>query len=251
MTSTPPPSSTPPASSTSTPARSNSPTPSSYFPSSLASSVSSLLRRISTPVSSTSFAAGAGTGGVSSFMTDVTSAPSYPASSNNNKTESSAFYTPPHRHASPFQPPPLYPLSLRSHLAPHTQVLSRSLAEEIRLLLPPRLQLVESWDLAYSLEQDGVSLATLYKKCGELEGVRRGYVLVVKDGEGGVRDRFSPLLLFLSSTDGRLDLRSLSDSCAASVPPLLRHRRVFPLASIDPDLDLHVIFPGLVAASTT
>ncbi|KAF8866326.1 TLD-domain-containing protein [Acephala macrosclerotiorum] len=98
-------------------------------------------------------------------------------------------YTPPYRSASPFQPPPLYPVVLKGH-SPSTpasaRLLTRGLAEEIRLLVPPRLQLCEEWNLVYSLENDGVSLGTLYKKCGDLRGLRNGYVLVVKDGEGGL-----------------------------------------------------------------
>lgn len=67
------------------------------------------------------------------------------------------------------------------------KLLSKALAEEIRLLVPPRLQLVDEWSLAYSLEQNGVSLGTLYKKSEEYRGKRGGYVLVVRDGGGGVR----------------------------------------------------------------
>ena len=104
--------------------------------------------------------------------------------------------TPPRRTASPFQPPPLSPLSL-SFGGPSTnssaKTLTRLLAEEIRLLVPPRLQLVESWSLAYSLARDGVSLATLYQQCEKYRGKRGGYVVVVKDGAGGV----SPGLLFV------------------------------------------------------
>ena len=98
-------------------------------------------------------------------------------------------YTPPYRTASPFQPPPLYPVTLkgyRSETASSAQLLSRALAEEIRLLVPPRLQLCEEWNLVYSLDQDGVSLGTLYKKCDDLRGLRNGFILVVKDGEDGV-----------------------------------------------------------------
>lgn len=94
-------------------------------------------------------------------------------------------YTPPHRTASPFQPPPLTPLTLSG--ATSSTILSRTVAEEIRLLVPPRLQLAEQWSLAYSLEEDGVSLATLYNKCAA-PGISRdaSFVLVVQDGAGGV-----------------------------------------------------------------
>lgn len=66
------------------------------------------------------------------------------------------------------------------------KLLSKALAEEIRLLLPPRLQLVDEWCLAYSLEQNGVSLGTLYKQADDYRGRRGGFVLVVKDNGGGV-----------------------------------------------------------------
>ncbi|KAK5075184.1 oxidation resistance protein 1 [Lithohypha guttulata] len=98
-------------------------------------------------------------------------------------------YTP-SRRASPFQPPPLTALQL-SHALSDSQaeslLLTRSLAEEIRLLIPPRLQLVDSWRLAYNLQLHGSSLSTLYQYCdnilGPLGSTRRGgFVLVVKDG---------------------------------------------------------------------
>ncbi|KAL8874323.1 MAG: hypothetical protein Q9174_000322 [Haloplaca sp. 1 TL-2023] len=97
-------------------------------------------------------------------------------------------YTPPQRTLSPFQPPPLTPLNLNSGKAsPTSLILTRALAEEIRLLVPPRLQLEESWSLAYSLEEDGVSLSTLY---GNLSApsIPKGnsFVLVVKDAAGGI-----------------------------------------------------------------
>ncbi|KAF2400037.1 TLD-domain-containing protein [Trichodelitschia bisporula] len=117
-------------------------------------------------------------------------------SNTNNKTHSkgtmpnNALATaPPRRGPSPFQPPPLTPLSLvgfRPGTKASARLLSRSLAEEIRLLVPARLQLVEDWRLVYSLEQNGVSLGTLYKKADEYRGKRGGFVLVVRDAGGGV-----------------------------------------------------------------
>jgi hypothetical protein len=61
-----------------------------------------------------------------------------------------------------------------------------ALAEEIRLLVPARLQLCEEWNLVYSLEENGVSLGTLYKKCDDLRGLRNGFCLIVRDSQGGV-----------------------------------------------------------------
>lgn len=94
-------------------------------------------------------------------------------------------YTPPHRTASPFQPPPLTPLTLSSS-EPNT-ILSKAVAEEIRLLVPPRLQLAESWGLVYSLERDGATTSTLYHKCISADVPQdSSFVLVVQDGLGGV-----------------------------------------------------------------
>ena len=97
-------------------------------------------------------------------------------------------YSPPQRTASPFQPPPLTPLGLNSGSASSSSViLTRALAEEIRLLVPPRLQLAESWSLAYSLEEDGVSLTTLYNKCASRSIPKSSsFILVTKDAAGGV-----------------------------------------------------------------
>lgn len=101
----------------------------------------------------------------------------------------SAGHTPPRR-ASPFQPPPLTPLQLSHGLSDEkaeSLLLTRSLSEEIRLLIPPRLQLVDSWRLAYSLELHGSSLGTLYDHCDRALGAlgstqRGGFVLVIQDG---------------------------------------------------------------------
>lgn len=166
----------------STPALSNS--ASWAMPTTVSHAVTGLLRRFSTEPSTH---AGNGTGnGHNNNNISKSRSPTFsPASQNGIQ----GVYTPPHRTASPFQPPPLYPVSLRGwreNTDPSAQLLSRALAEEIRLLVPPRLQLCEEWNLVYSLEQDGVSLGTLYKKCDELRGLRNGFVLVVKDGEGGV-----------------------------------------------------------------
>ena len=89
---------------------------------------------------------------------------------------------PPRR--TPLPPPPLPPLHLTGYAAgTTTRLLSRTLAEEIRLLLPARLQLHDMWTLAYSLEQHGVSLATLYARAHAHKGA---FVLAVKDCLGGV-----------------------------------------------------------------
>ena len=114
--------------------------------------------------------------------------PSFTSNSSVNEGVSSV-YTPPYRNMSPFQPPPLYPVNLEGYkeaTPASARLLTRALAEEIRLLVPPRLQLCEEWRLVYCLEEHGVSLGTLYKKCEDLRGLRNGFVLVVRDSEGGV-----------------------------------------------------------------
>lgn len=143
-------------------------------------------------------------------------------------------YTPPYRTASPFQPPPLYPVVLKGHSSStqaSARLLSRGLAEEIRLLVPARLQLSETWRLVYSLEEDGVSLGTLYKKCEELRGLRNGFVLVVKDGEGSVCSA-AFLLVPLTVTDVfAIVVWSLPDRCTSCLAALFRYRRMFSLES--------------------
>ena len=153
----------------------------SYLPTALAQSASSFLRR---------------------FYTEPTLDHLQTQDPNANlegqgRGEEGTYTPPPRRRPSPFQPPPLRPLTLRG-LSPTSgdgvtgqsvspYLLSRALAEEIRLLVPPRLQLLEDWQLIYSLDHDGVSLATLYKKCEPWRtSSRRGYVVVVKDANGGV-----------------------------------------------------------------
>ena len=110
-------------------------------------------------------------------------------SNQNSNSNMGSVYRPPVRKASPFQPPPLAPLTLTGYkesTRAASRLLTTSLAEEIRLLVPPRLQLVDQWDLAYSLEQNGASIHTLFEKSDMLRGKRGGFVIVVQDGAGGV-----------------------------------------------------------------
>ena len=95
----------------------------------------------------------------------------------------------PERRASPFQPPPLTPLDLKGYKAgtrSRAKLMSKALAEEIRLLVPPRLQLCDHWDLLYSVEQNGSTLSTLYSLCEKYRGKRGGFVVTVKDSGGNI-----------------------------------------------------------------
>ena len=98
-------------------------------------------------------------------------------------------FTPVRRTVSPFRPPPLDPLVLhgyRDNTSDSAKLLTNGVAEEIRTMIPERLRIVDDWYLTYSLERDGASLSTLYQRCRQFEGQRAGFVLVVKDREGGV-----------------------------------------------------------------
>jgi hypothetical protein len=97
-------------------------------------------------------------------------------------------FNPVQRTASPFRPPPLDPLVLHGYsegTPAAAKLLTPAVAEEIRTMIPERLRIAEDWQLVYSLEQDGSSLTTLYQKCRDYEHRRVGFVLVVKDQEGG------------------------------------------------------------------
>lgn len=107
----------------------------------------------------------------------------------NGTMPSAALFDAPKRRLSPFQPPPLTPLTLvgyRDGTPLPSRLLEKALAEEIRLLMPPRVQLVDEWKLIYSLEQNGTSLASLYNLSDEYRGKRGGFVLVVRDASQGV-----------------------------------------------------------------
>lgn len=111
------------------------------------------------------------------------------ANYNGTMSPSAALFDAPKRRLSPFQPPPLTPLTLvgyRDGTPLPSRLLEKALAEEIRLLMPPRVQLVDEWKLIYSLEQNGTSLASLYNLSDDYRGKRGGFVLVVRDASQGV-----------------------------------------------------------------
>lgn len=100
-----------------------------------------------------------------------------------------AVFHPASRRGSPFRPPPLEPLLLLGfdNTTPASaRLLTAAVAEEVRTMVPERLRIADEWHLVYSLEQDGASLGTLYQNCRHYEGRRVGFVLVVRDQEGGV-----------------------------------------------------------------
>jgi hypothetical protein len=78
--------------------------------------------------------------------------------------------------------PPLTPITLKGFSDATTErIMTEKLAEDIRLMMPARLQVQEDWELVYSLDQHGVSLGTLYARAREYNSPQAGYVLIVKD----------------------------------------------------------------------
>lgn len=210
--------------------------PSSYFSYPVSIAVSGILRRLSNePTKSLS---GSRRSSPSSSQTSLA------------KGMNGAYFSPP-RTASPapFQPPPLTPLSLegwRSSTNERSRLLTRALAEEIRLLFPPRNQLVDRWRLIYSLDQDGSSLSTLYKRADDYRGKRGGFVLVVRDSSNDV---FAHRGISVSVIDILTEpgVRRLPFRPSPPSTTLLRYGRVLPLAIIDPPLHADT---GVAATAT-
>lgn len=102
-------------------------------------------------------------------------------------------HTPPHFHRRAPSPMmdllQLEPLTLNGFsdaTRAESRLLTPAIAEEIRNLVPARLSIVDEWNLVYSLDRDGASLGTLYDKCDKYRGKRVGFVLCVRDSEGGI-----------------------------------------------------------------
>ncbi|CAN6664289.1 oxidation resistance protein 1 [Trichomonascus vanleenenianus] len=98
-----------------------------------------------------------------------------------------------------YSPPPLGPVEIEGYLdATKTRLFDSEVCEEIRHLMPPRLQLYDTWCLVYSLEQHGAALSTLYDRVRPAQGKRPGYVLAIKDTGGHlfgayVNEHFHPI----------------------------------------------------------
>lgn len=213
------------ASTTGSSSRSPSQTPTSYLSYPVSHVVSGLYRRLTEP---------------SPNRSAIPRLQTHTSDQDLAKDMPNGVYTPPHRTASPFQPPPLTPLTLCGSTS--STILSRAVAEEIRLLIPPRLQLAEQWSLAYSLEEDGVSLGTLYNRCAAPKVPRdASFVLVVQDGAGGVGLFQSDILcLFNSFSNGNsvTDFRRLFNLLSTPFSLLLWQRGMLSVARFHPSLFL-------------
>lgn len=147
----------------------------SYFVEPVRYTTSALLRRLSEDEAPTPLAR-ALSANYNGSMTDPTTGVYHPPKA-------------PIRKRSPFQPPPLTPLTLqgyKSSTSATAKLLRKVVAEEIRLLIPPRLQLMDHWKLVYSLDQDGSALSTLYGLCEQYRGKRGGFVIAIRDSTGSV-----------------------------------------------------------------
>ncbi|KAK0713834.1 hypothetical protein B0T26DRAFT_678117 [Lasiosphaeria miniovina] len=157
---------------------------SAFLPSSVSSLWGGLVRRFSSDTASPSTSP--------NFNSSFHNSQTYPTGGGNLHSNGlDGIYTPPHtyRTASPMRPPPLEPLRLNGFsddTTPEARLLTTAIAEEVRIMVPTRLSIGDEWNLVYSLDQDGASLATLYEKCAAYQGRRVGFVLVVKDCEGGI-----------------------------------------------------------------
>lgn len=68
------------------------------------------------------------------------------------------------------------------------RLLRQEMCDELRQLMPTRIQLYTEWSLIYSLEQHGASLHSLYDnlKSDTNSNARVGYILVIQDRKGGI-----------------------------------------------------------------
>lgn len=88
----------------------------------------------------------------------------------------------------------MLPIELNGYLpTTKNRLLSKEMANEIRVLMPTRIQLYTEWNLLYSLEQHGSSLNSLYDNVSPKDNTsaRVGYVIVIKDKKNGIFGAYS------------------------------------------------------------
>lgn len=72
------------------------------------------------------------------------------------------------------------------------RLLRTEMCDEIRTLMPTRIQLYSRWKILYSLEQDGASLRTLYSCLRHRRSKGRvGFLLVIRDAKNSVFGAYS------------------------------------------------------------
>jgi len=82
--------------------------------------------------------------------------------------------------------PLMDPIELRGRKADTEPVLDIDMAEQLRQKLPRRVRLSPSWNLLYSLDQDGTSMTTMYYKVKD----KGPLIVAVKDMNGQVFGAF-------------------------------------------------------------
>ncbi|KAJ1899065.1 oxidation resistance protein 1 [Kickxella alabastrina] len=80
------------------------------------------------------------------------------------------------------QLPPRRPVQLQGRNEDTPKVLTATIAEELRLLLPVQQRLAKSWRLVYSMDQQGTSMHTMLTMCEN----EKELMLVIKDTKGRV-----------------------------------------------------------------
>ncbi|SMN21514.1 similar to Saccharomyces cerevisiae YPL196W OXR1 Protein of unknown function required for normal levels of resistance to oxidative damage [Maudiozyma saulgeensis] len=73
------------------------------------------------------------------------------------------------------------------------KLLTEGMCDEIRMLMPARIQLYNEWTLLYSLEQHGASLHSLYSNVTPDDDINKriGYVIIIKDRQNGIFGGYS------------------------------------------------------------
>lgn len=88
----------------------------------------------------------------------------------------------------------LPPVNLLGYLpTTKNRLLTTDMYDEIRSLMPTRIQLYNELTLLYSLEQHGSSLHSLYNNIAPQDNVKRriGYLIVIKDRQNGIFGAYS------------------------------------------------------------
>ncbi|SCU98812.1 LAFA_0G20274g1_1 [Lachancea sp. 'fantastica'] len=88
-----------------------------------------------------------------------------------------------------FEDESLPPVTLHGYIeSTRSRLLSPDICDELRNLMPTRIQLYSDWHLLYSLQQHGASLQSLFGRTAPDQAVpaRIGYVILIEDRKGGL-----------------------------------------------------------------
>ncbi|CEP62439.1 Oxr1p LALA0_S05e05688g [Lachancea lanzarotensis] len=88
-----------------------------------------------------------------------------------------------------FEDESLPPVTLHGYInTTRNRLLSPDICDELRNLMPTRIQLYSDWHLLYSLQQHGASLQSLFGRTASDKAIpaRIGYVILIEDRKGGL-----------------------------------------------------------------